>query len=87
MKDDCRPRKKVKDMVVEVRLFATFRKGRFKKSEVEVAEGGSVRDLLKHLKIGEKEVGILLVNGGSGSIESKLAANDVVSILPLIGGG
>ncbi len=74
-------------MVVEVRLFATFREGRFKKSEVEVTEGGSVRDLLKHLQIEEKEVGILLVNGRNSSVESQLGADDVVSLFPLIGGG
>ena len=74
-------------MVVEVRLFATFRQGRFKKRKTELPGAGTVGDLLKLLKISAKQVGILLVNGRNASIESNLAPNDNVSIFPLIGGG
>ena len=74
-------------MRVEVKLFANFRKGRFKKKEMELAEGSSVRDLLKNLDIPEKEAKIIIVSGLSTSAEHKLSDNDVVSIFPPIAGG
>ncbi len=74
-------------MVVEVKLFATFRQGRFKKKQFELPEEASVGDLLSQLGIQEKEVGILLVNGGNATGQKKLVVNDVVSIFPLIAGG
>jgi len=41
-------------MVVEVKLFATFRDGRFNERELELPEESSLSDLLKYLKIPEK---------------------------------
>ena len=74
-------------MMVEVRLFATFRQGRFKEKEMELDEGTSVGDLLEQLKIHGKEARILLVNGDAVSTEYELAAGDVVSIFPPLAGG
>lgn len=74
-------------MIVEVRLFATFRKGRFKKREMEFSEGGTLDAVLERLKIAREEVGILLVNGRDASDKGKLAPHDVVSIFPSLGGG
>jgi len=74
-------------MVVQVRLFATLRENRFKNKELEFPEASSLADLLQHLHIAAKEVGILLQNGRHASAESKLAPNDVVSVFPAIGGG
>jgi sulfur carrier protein len=74
-------------MVVEVKLFATFRKGRFKEREMEFSEGSSLGDLLKRLKISQEEAGLLLLNGQYASWKDKLSANDIVSIFPSLGGG
>jgi molybdopterin synthase sulfur carrier subunit len=74
-------------MVVEVKLFATFRENRFKEKEMEVGEGASPADILAELNIPTELVGILLANGRNASFEQKLAAGDVVAIFPAIGGG
>lgn len=74
-------------MVVEVRLFATLRKGRFQKKQIEIPKGTSLKNLFKKLKIPGEQVGILLVNGIGVSHDQKLHAHDVVSIFPLIAGG
>lgn len=74
-------------MEVEVRLFATFREGRFKKRQMEFPNGSLLGDLLADLTIPTEQVGILLVNGHNASAGYTLAANDVVSIFPSIGGG
>jgi molybdopterin synthase sulfur carrier subunit len=68
-------------------LFETFRKGRFKKREMEFSEGGSLYALLERLKIAREEAGLLLVNGRYACCQDKLAPHDVVSIFPLLGGG
>lgn len=74
-------------MVVEVRLFATLREGRFKTKEIELPQAGSLKSLLEGLNIRDDEVGILLVNGNNARGEHTLTACDVVSIFPPIGGG
>ena len=74
-------------MVVEVKLFATFRENRFKEKEMELPEGSSAAEVLSHLKIPQDQLGILLVNGRDASVGRKLVGNDVVSIFPAIGGG
>lgn len=74
-------------MVVEVRLFATFREGRFDTKKLELPEGSSLSVLLEHLKIPDKLVKVLIVNGLSATTEHILNHNDVVAIFPPIAGG
>ncbi len=73
--------------MIEVRLFATFRENRFKEQRMDFPEDGLCEKLLGQLDIGADEVGILLVNGDSATPETKLHADNVVSIFPAIGGG
>jgi sulfur carrier protein len=74
-------------MVVQVRLFATLREGRFKNKEINFPEGSRLGDLLNSLGILQNQAGIMLVNGRNASAEHELSASDVVSIFPSIGGG
>jgi len=74
-------------MVVEVRLFAGFREGRFKRQAMELPEGACLRDVLGRLAIPEKEVSLPLVNGRHSPFDRALADDDVVALFPAIGGG
>ena len=74
-------------MVVEVRLFASFREGRFKEKELELPEGSSLGDLLTQLDIDQKDAKITIVNGSAVSAAHKLAGHDVIAIFPPIAGG
>ena len=74
-------------MLVQVRLFATFRKDRFKEKEMDFPEGSTLADILANLKIAEKEARILLVNGISVAPDHKPAPNDVIAIFPPMAGG
>ena len=74
-------------MVVEVKLFANFREGRFSEKELELPEESSIGDLLKYLKIPEKDAKIIIVNGLAVPVEQKLSNNDVIAIFPPIAGG
>ncbi|GAV22624.1 MoaD/ThiS family protein [Carboxydothermus pertinax] len=74
-------------MKIEIRLFATFREGRFKKEVWELPEGTKVIDVLQRLKINPEEVAILLVNGLDGTPEQVLNDGDYISLFPPVGGG
>lgn len=74
-------------MDIEIKLFAMFRKERFAEKTISFSDGALVRDVLTYLKIPQKEVGILLLNGRSARYEQKLNENDSISIFPAIAGG
>ena len=74
-------------MKITVKLFATLREGRGKILEREYHEGTKIRDILKDLKIEEKEVAILLKNGISSKMDIIPSCGDYLSIFPPVGGG
>ena len=72
---------------VEVRLFAGFRQGRFKRQTVSLPEGALLRDVIGLLDIAEEEVSIRLINGHYSPLDQELVANDIVSLFPAVAGG
>ena len=74
-------------MKIEVRLFATFRKGREKKQILELEDGTTITQILEMLDIPKEEVTILLLNGFDGGLDRELKDNDVLSLFPPVGGG
>lgn len=74
-------------MRVTVKLFATFRTGRFKVQPMEFAEGSRVSEILKQLEILPEEVAICLVNGRDANEQTQLHDQDTLSLFPPVGGG
>ena len=75
-------------MNVEVKLFATFRNGRFKKKNIEIVEKDTkVRDLLNELGIKEEEVALIIVNGIHSNVDRKLEEGDTLALFPPVAGG
>ena len=74
-------------MEVEVRLFASLRKGRFKKRVMDLPDVACLGDLLQQLSIPKDHAHIRLVNGHHANPDRQLAPNDVVAIFPAIAGG
>lgn len=74
-------------MQVTVKLFATFRNGRFKIEPRELPEGTDVRAVVLSLGLTEEEIGIIMLNGRHGELDSTLRENDTLSLFPLVGGG
>lgn len=74
-------------MQVKVKLFATFRKGRFKEEVFDYPEGMTVEDVIGELKLPLKELGIVFINGKDAPLDAKLKEGDTLSIFPLVGGG
>jgi molybdopterin converting factor small subunit len=72
---------------VKVKLFASFRDGRFIEKEWAYSEGLTVGRILEELAIDKKEVGVLLVNSRLTEPDYQLREGDTLSIFPLIGGG
>ncbi|HEY3321799.1 MAG TPA: MoaD/ThiS family protein [Planctomycetota bacterium] len=74
-------------MKIEVRLFATFREGRFSRQSFDVTEPCALRDLLKLIDIPEAAVHLPMVNGEYSTLARVLRDGDIVSLFPAVGGG
>jgi len=69
---------------IEVRLFATLREGRDRRSYVYAKD---IREILNILNIKEEEIAIILVNGRDATVDTQLNNEDVLSLFPPVGGG
>ena len=74
-------------MRITVKLFATFRKGRFDAEIREVPPGTTVSQIVAEADLPKKEIGIVLVNSRHANLSRELADGDTLAIFPLVGGG
>jgi len=74
-------------MQVTVELFSYFRKSGSEGGTLELAAGATVADLLTQLDIKPSEVGVIVINGESGTVKRRLQTGDRVTLIPIIGGG
>jgi molybdopterin converting factor small subunit len=74
-------------MKVTVKLFATFRTGRFGEEIREYTPGVTVGDVLKELNLPVDEIGATLINHRHVEEDQALQDGDNLSIFPLVGGG
>jgi len=74
-------------MRIQVRLFASLRKGRFDSPILDCPEDASVSDVLKLLQIPEAEASIIFINGRITDTQATLRCHDRLAIFPPIGGG
>jgi molybdopterin synthase sulfur carrier subunit len=73
-------------MRVTVKLFATFRKGRFDVDVREVPTGTTVSNVVDEMRL-PGSIGILFVNSQHADLSRELSDGDTLSIFPLVGGG
>jgi sulfur carrier protein ThiS len=74
-------------MDIEIRLFESLKKHQPEGAKVRLAAGSRVNDLLDALGISMDDVGILMVNRADGRFDQLLQNDDVVTLIPPIGGG
>jgi molybdopterin synthase sulfur carrier subunit len=74
-------------MVVTVKLFATFRAGRFDVARLEQPAGATIADVVDGLRIPRNEIGIVLADGRHVDLARALSEGETLSIFPLVGGG
>jgi len=72
---------------VTIKLFATFRDGRFKVEERELSEGTCVLDVIQPLNITPEEIAICLRNGKDANEHTVLNDGDTLALFPPVGGG
>ena len=72
---------------ITVKLFASFRFKWFKEAVRECPPGTMILDIVTEIGIPVNELGIVLKNGLHATIHDTLQAGDVVSLMPLMGGG
>lgn len=72
---------------VTIKLFASFRDGRFDVAQRACAPGTTVAGLVRELGIPAEEIGVILVRGRHAAFEHVAAAGDTIAIFPLLGGG
>lgn len=74
-------------MNVKVKLFATFRTGRFGAEDREYEPGTTVRNVIDELSLPLDDIGATLINGRHVEEDCELQEGDTLSIFPLVGGG
>lgn len=74
-------------MKVTIKLFATFRTGRFGEVTRDYAPGTTVKDILDELDLPLEEIGATLINHRHVEEDQELVEGDMLSIFPLVGGG
>jgi molybdopterin converting factor small subunit len=74
-------------MKVTVKLFATFRIGRFTLEERDYAPGTTVAQVADELALDRADLGIMLVNSRHVKTDYVLQDGDVLALFPLLGGG
>lgn len=74
-------------MTVTVKLFATFRNGRFKEERRNYPEQTTIGQIIEQLELPEAELGAILLNARHVEKDVVLHDGDTLSIFPLVGGG
>ena len=74
------------DMTVTVKLFATFRKGRFDESQREYADLTTVGDVIKDLALPNHRLGAILINAFHAGKSLSLSEGDTLSLFQRVGG-
>ena len=74
-------------MELTVKLFATFRDGRFEKAQLDYPPGTTLANIVDALRIPRDEIGVMLVMGRHAELEYTPAPGETVAIFPRIGGG
>jgi len=74
-------------MRITVKLFASFRTGRFSVEEREYPEGTSIGQVADDISLPREEIGIIMVNSRHAKLERVLEDGDILALFPLLGGG
>ena len=74
-------------MQITVKLFATFRAGRFAEETRNYPAGTMITDITRELGITEKEIGMIMLNNRHAEPDQELDDGDSLALFPLVGGG
>ena len=72
---------------IKVKLFATFREGRFALETMEIPDCATVLDVANKLQIKPDDISIAMINGISSELDDVLKEGDTLVLFPPVGGG
>lgn len=74
-------------MNITVKLFASFRTGRFDIENRDYPAETTVADVADSLNLPQSELGIMMINNRHVKLERQLDEGDILALFPLLGGG
>ncbi|MGD0641254.1 MAG: MoaD/ThiS family protein [Roseiarcus sp.] len=74
-------------VTITVKLFASFRRGRFKEASRDYSAGARIADVIADLGIEPKDIGMIFVDGKHADPDRALRAGEALALFPLLGGG
>ena len=74
-------------MQITLKLFATFRAGRFSEETRDYPPGTRITDIINELRIPEREIGMIMLNNRHAEPDHELGDGDNLALFPLVGGG
>ena len=74
-------------MLITVKLFASFRNGRFSIEQREYPEGTTIGQVADSIALPHGEIGVIMVNSRHAKLDRELIEGDILAIFPLLGGG
>ena len=74
-------------MNITVKLFASFRTGRFDIERAVYPAGTTVAEVADSLDLPQSELGIMLINSRHVKLDRVLIEGDTLALFPLLGGG
>lgn len=74
-------------MRINLKLFATFRVGRFSAEAREYPPGTPVAAVIRDLRIPEEQIGMIMLNNRHSEPDQQLHEGDNLALFPLVGGG
>jgi len=74
-------------MLINVKLFANHRIGRFKEATLDYPEDTPIGHVVEQLGIPAESLGIALLNGHPARLRQPLQEGDTLALIPLVSGG
>ena len=74
-------------MKITVKLFATFRAGRFDIETRQYPDGTTVEQIIDELQLPREKLGIVMVNSRHVDLDREMRDGETLAIFPLVGGG
>jgi sulfur-carrier protein len=74
-------------MQITVKLFASFRVGRFAAAMRDYPAGTRIADIIGELQIPDAQIGMIMLNNRHAEPDRQLNNGDNLALFPLVGGG
>lgn len=74
-------------MNITVKLFATFRFGRFATETKQYPPSTQVSEIIDELQIPDSEISMIMLNGRHAGPDQQLRDGDSLALFPLVAGG